>query len=132
MLVVSLIGTAVAALAAGQRDDMPISMSLALNLLALVLFGTAALVLSWPSIVKTTRSAHLVWPRECKFARYPILRRVEHESGCRAWARDLEFDSATDPSGCPVEFASCRRCHAKHEQRYIPDGHPERLKYPGL
>jgi hypothetical protein len=92
----------------------------------LLVFGitmcsSGVVVLVWPIITK----AHLVWPRERLFARYPDLRRIEHEDGCRARARDLNVTEFQDPEGRDVVRGSCKRCGAKHEQRYIPRGHPD-------
>jgi hypothetical protein len=119
-LIVSLKGVAIAARVAGQNDDMP-GLSLWLDGLAFVLFGAALLVLSWPFLSRT----RLVWPRERLFARYPSVRTVEHEQDCRAWARDITIVDCDDFEGRRVVRATCGRCGAKHEQRYIPRGHPD-------
>ncbi len=124
-LIVSLIVGSIAATTAGHGDDMSSTLLLVLNLVAVALALAAVLVCSWPLIVKTQRNAHLVWPRERLYARYPSVRWIEHESSCRAWARDLEVDEFTDLEGRLVVRGRCERCGANGQQRYIPRHHPD-------
>lgn len=125
---VSLMGLGVAALAVVVRQDPKDAHGLVvsfLTVLGITMCCSGIVVLLWPVVTKTIRSAHLVWPRERLYARYPSLQLIEHEDGCRAWARDMEAVELKAPNGYDVVRGHCGRCGAEHDQAFIPRGHPD-------
>lgn len=120
------VGVAALAIAGGQHDMDPHNLALwFLTVFGITMCCAGICVLAWPLVAKTIRNAHLIWPRERLYARYPSVRRIEHESGCRAWARDLEVVELDDPEGRHIVRGCCERCGATRDQRYIPRHHPD-------